>query len=287
MNIIIIDKKDSIIKTQNKTVIINGQKVPFHLVDTLIIIGKNTLLSSDIIKITNEDINILLVSYNYTQSSIISSTKGKSAELKLSQYHVATTSPLPIAKELLKRKISMHSLHLKKHEIIIDETPLITKIQNIDSLNTLLGIEGSFSKQYFEHYFALFPKNLHKGKRSKRPPLDPVNALLSLYYTLFYNLIAIKLISFGFEPSIGFLHKPFRNHLALSSDILEVLRADINEVVYEMFIQKLILQSDFTKKGGVYLKYEGRKKLWNHFRKFYTSLEPKINTTITDIRSML
>ncbi len=287
MNIVIIDKKDALIKTSNASLIVDGQKVPFHLMDTLLIVGKTALLSSDITKITAQKINIVLLSYNLTQSAIISSTLGKSAELKLAQYKKSTTKPLQIAKEILRQKISTHISHLKEHEIIIQESTLQDKIQSAESLEILLGIEGSFSKQYFEHYFSLFPKTLHKSKRSKRPPLDPLNALLSLYYTLFYNLIAIRLIGFGFEPSIGFLHRPFRSHHALSSDILEIFRADINAFVYEIFAKKLISQNDFTKKGGVYLKYDGRKKLWTPFREFSSLLEPKIDTAISNIRGLL
>ncbi len=286
-NIVIIDKKEALIKTQNSTLVVDGQKIPFHLIDTLLIVGKTTLLSSDITKITSQKINILLLSYNHSQSAIISSTLGKSAELKLAQYQKATTDPLSIAKEILKLKISTHIGHLKKHSINIEESPVQEKIQNAKDLNTLLGIEGSFSKRYFEHYFSFFPKALHKGRRSKQPPLDPLNALLSLYYTLFYNLIAIRLIGFGFESGIGFLHRPFRAHHALASDVLEIFRADINAFVYDIFAKKLIEQSDFTKKGGVYLKYDGRKKLWTPFREFLTLLEPKIDVAITNIRSLL
>jgi CRISPR-associated protein Cas1 len=287
MNITIIDKKDTTIKTANKSIVIDSQKLPFHLVDTLLIVGKNSLHTSDITAMTSEGIQILLLSYNFTKSSIISSTSTKSAELKLSQYSASQTRALPIAKYILKEKFSTHIEHLKGHDITIEKEPLLKKIEDADSIDMLLGIEGSFSRIYFEHYFTLFPKTLHKSKRSKRPPQDPLNALLSWYYTLFYNLIGIKLISFGFEAGIGFLHRPFRSHMALASDMMELFRADINGFVYEIFSQKVVSSSDFSKKGGVYLRYEGRKKLYSSFREFYSSVEPRIDNSISNIRSML
>jgi len=287
MNIVIVDKKDALIKTQNNTLIVNTQKIPLHLIDTLLIIGTTTLKTSDINKITAEKINILLLSYNHTASAIITSTSGKSAEVKTAQYNAATTTYLPIAKEILKRKIITHIEHLNTHDIVIDQTPLLHNITQAENRDILLGIEGSFSRVYFGHYFTLFPKTLHKSKRTKRPPLDPLNALLSLYYTLFYNIIAIRLIAYGFEPSIGFLHRPFRSHHALASDILELFRADINAFVHDIFAQKLVTLGDFTKKGGVYLRYEGRKKLWTPFREFTATIEPKIDASIADIRGML
>lgn len=287
MNITIIDKKETSIKTQNKTIVIDGQKVPFHLVDTLVVVGKNSLLTSDITYMTNSDINIVLLSYNFSQSSIITSTSSKSAELKLSQYKAATTKALPLAKHILTNKVKTHVVHLKSHELDIDEKTILQKIEDAKELDTLLGVEGSFSKLYFGHYFGMFPRSLHKNRRSKRPPLDPLNALLSWQYTLFYNIIAVRLIGFGFEPGIGFLHRPFRSHMALASDLLEMFRADINEFVYELFSKKIVVLSDFSKKGGVYLRYEGRKKLYKPFREFHRSLEPRIDASISELRGML
>lgn len=76
---------------------------------------------------------------------------------------------------------------------------------------------------------------LQKGYRTKQPPLDPVNATLSFVYTLLYYDIASKLVMSGFEPSISYLHEPFREHFALASDIEECVRADANSFVTKLF----------------------------------------------------
>lgn len=133
----------------------------------------------------------------------------------------------------------------------------------------------------------MFPKAIQKGKRSRNPPLDPVNALLSFFYMMIYNLITIRLISFGFEPAIGFLHQPFRSHNALASDIMELFRADINEFVFQLFDSLLLDSSDFTNKNGVYLRYDGRKKIWADLTIFITKIQPKVDYEIANIRSMI
>jgi CRISPR-associated protein Cas1 len=284
MNLIIVDKKDIQLKTDNASLIIDGQKIPYRLIDTLLLVGKQQLYTSDLTKLSNAQIHIIMISYNYKESAIITSTNNKVSELKQKQYQA---SPLPIAKEILKKKIQTHIIHLKQHEIILKPDSYHDSIDKADNLEILLGIEGSFSKLYFGHYFSFFPKSLHKGKRSKRPPLDPLNALLSLYYTLFYNIIAIRLMAYGFETGIGFLHRPFRSHHALASDLLEIFRADINAFIYDIFAQKIVTKSDFTLKGGVYLKHEGRKKLWNRFKDFSHLIQPKIDHEISQLRQML
>ena len=287
MRIVIIDKRECKVSIKNGVLMIDSQKIPFHLIDPLLIVGNHQLKSADLIKLSSEGVQTLLLSANYAQSAIISSTSSKNAQLKLTQYNACINKALPIAKMILSRKISTHAEQLKKHDIDIDINSTLQEIESAKTLDTLLGIEGSFSRSYFGYYFALFPKTLHKGKRSKRPPLDPLNALMSWYYTLFYNLIALRLIGFGFEVGLGFLHRPFRSHMALASDILELYRADINQFIYDIFAQKLVTANDFSKKGGVYLRYEGRRKLWRPFREFAAMLEPRMDASIAELRSML
>ena len=286
MKISIIDKNNATIKVENKTVKVDNQNIPFRLIDTIIISSNHNLQTKDIIKITSENIFVILLSYNQRDASLITSSKGKNAELKLFQYKAIDKS-LSIAKYFITKKIITHINHLKSHKIDIDITKLLENIKEAKDFPTLLGIEGSFSKRYFKYYFNLFPKILHSGKRTKNPPKDPLNALLSFCYMLFYSIITIKLISYGFEPTIGYLHKPFRSHNALSSDMIETIRADINQFVYEIFSKNIIKKEDFTKKNGVFLRYEGRKKLWKEIKNFIQTTEPKIEVYITEFRSML
>jgi len=286
MKIAIIDKKGAIIKVENQVLKVDEQKIPLRLIDTIILASNNHLESKDMINITKEGITFLLLSAQGKDSAIVTSTQNKNAEVKLAQY-MAQKNALNFAKYFVSEKITRHGGHLREHDIIVKIDEVLQSIHKAEDIATLLGIEGSFSRFYFSNYFALFPKVLHSGKRTKNPPRDPVNAMMSFFYMLVYNLITIRLLSFGFEPSIGFLHQPFRSHNALSSDFMELFRADINAFVFRIFDEKIIENSDFTKKNGVYLRYEGRKKIWGEFKMFTQMLEPKIDSEIANIRSML
>ncbi len=287
MKLVIVDKKRTPLKTDNKTLLVEDRRIPFHLIDTLLVVGDHDVATTDIIALSEAGIATLLLSSSFARRALIVSASAKSSELKLAQYRIASTVPIKIARWILIRKIVTHTAQLKEHDIALDPAPYRERIEKAENLDALLGIEGSFSRRYFDRFFALFPKSLHKGKRSKRPPLDPVNALMSWQYTLFYHLIAVRLIGYGFEPAIGYLHRPFRDHFALASDLLEIFRADINDFVYEIFTQKVVERSDFSKRGGVYLRYEGRKKLYPRFREFQERMQPRIDTAISDLRGML
>jgi len=101
---------------------------------------------------------------------------------------------------------------------------------------------------------------------------------------LYYKQITAKLLSYGLEPALGYLHTPFREHNALASDILEVFRAEINEKVYEVFSCDYLKKEDFTSKHGVYLKYSGRIKIWKHYLQLISSLKPKLDFEISNLK---
>jgi len=286
MKIAIIDKKNISLKIDTSSIKVDEKSIPFHLIDLLLITTKTALSSQDILKLNKNGISILLLSQNSTNISIINCAKTKQGELKLAQYE-ALSKRLEIAKDILANKIKLHKEHLEKYQIYLDIKIVLKKIEKAKNIEELMGIEGSFAKTYFKEFFSLLPKNMHKNKRSKNPPQDPVNAVLSLFYTLYYNIITVKLLTYGFEPSIGYLHTPFREHNALASDLMELFRADINEEVIKIFKENLLSLDDFTKKGGVYLKYEARSKIWKNFLELEGKLKSKLDKEVANLKAKI
>ena len=286
MKIAFIDKKDALLKVENKTLKVDEQKIPLRLLDTIVLASSCRLESRDVVKMTQEGITLLLLSARGDSVAIVNSSQSKNAEIKLAQYK-AQSRALELAKYFVTEKIKRHAQQLREHEVALDVFEVLEKVEESESIDELLGIEGSFSRLYFSHYFALFSKRICLGKRSRQPPADPVNAMMSFVYMMTYNLITVRLLSFGFEPSIGFLHKPFRSHNALASDFMELFRADVNAFVFRLFDEELLESSDFSKKNGVYLKYEARKKIWGEFKAFTHGVQQKLDIEIADLRAML
>ena len=286
MKIAIIDKKDVILHIEQNTIKFEEQTIPFRLIDMLVLNHRATLNTADILKLTKENISILLVSHNNTNTTIINSANTKNADLKYAQYK-SLDNKLNRAKYFVKNKLLLHKEQLLYNGISLDIRKQLDQIKNSSTIDELLGIEGSFARIYFGHYFSLLPKRYHKSKRTKQPPLDPVNAMMSFWYSLYYNIITIRLLANGLEPSMGYLHTAFRSHNALSSDILELFRAQINQVIINIFKNEILTFEDFTKKGGVYLKYDGRRKIWGEFVKLVNILKPKLNQEIANIKKEL
>jgi len=286
MKIAVIDKKDIELKIENNSIKFESQTIPFKLMDMLILNHRATLQTKDILKLTKENISILLISYNNDNFSIINSANTKNGDIKLLQYQ-SLHKKIKFAKYFVSNKIITHQEQLLSLGINIDIAFPLEQIKNATNLNGIMGIEGSFARKYFKYFFEQFPRELHKGTRSKQPPKDPVNALLSYWYSLYHNIITIKLLSHGYEPAIGYLHAPFRSHNALASDILELFRASINQAVISVFQHNILEIDDFSKKGGVYLKYDGRKKVWGEFIALVDILKPKLDAEIANLKTMM
>lgn len=144
-----------------------------------------------------------------------------------------------------------------------------TSIHLIDSAKNreeLMGIEGQAAKAYFSAFNEMILKNESDFRfdgRNRRPPMDPVNAMLSFCYSLLGNEIAGALEAVGLDPAMGFLHtmRPGRSSLAL--DLLEELRAPLaDRFVLTQINLGAVKKDDFSVKenGAYYLKDDARKR---------------------------
>lgn len=286
LKIAIIDKKDITIKIENNSIKFKEQTIPFRLMDILILNHRTNISTSDILKLTKQNISILILSYNNTHSAIVNSANTKNGDLKLSQYN-SLSQKIIFAKYFIREKLKSHQEHLKILDINVDIDEKLKLLDDAENIDNIMGIEGSFAREYFKYFFEQFPRELHNSKRTKNPPKDPVNAVLSFWYSMYYNIISIRLMSYGFEPGIGYLHMAFRSHNALASDMMELFRSQINHAVILLFKNKLLSIEDFSKKEGVYLKYEGRKKIYKEFVNLVNVLNPQLDTHIATIKRMI
>jgi len=284
MNLVIVDRPGSVtLRVRSRSLEIDGdRRIPLRLIDSLLIACDATLESKTLVALAGAGIGVVFVRRD--KGSILVPAAAKNAEVKMAQYR-ASLEPLFIAKWIVEEKIRRHARHMQMHGERMDTAEYLRRVFEAGDLDALLGVEGSFARDYFGRFFALFPKALHRGRRSKNPPKDPLNALMSYLYTLFYHLAAVRLTGYGFEPSIGYLHRPFRSHYALASDMTELFRAEMNEWVFRQFAQKGLKASDFTKdRGGVWLRGEARRELWRQIRQLFGEMEPEIERSISELR---
>jgi CRISPR-associated protein Cas1 len=127
-------------------------------------------------------------------------------------------------------------------------------------LERLRGQEGAAAAAYFGAFTSLFPASLGFTGRNRRPPRDPVNACLSLAYTLMHFEAARACHAAGLDPLIGFYHELAYSRESLAADFLEPLRPRVDAFVWELFRAQVLRESHFqTGADGCLLGKAGRR----------------------------
>lgn len=136
--------------------------------------------------------------------------------------------------------------------------------ENIDmSRNMLFGIEGEASKEYFRALDAVLPKEIYFGKRTKQPPEDLFNALISYGYGILFTEVEKACILAGLDPYMGFLHTDRSGKPSMVLDLMEEFRQPIVDRVAISLISKNIVKPEELKKAdvGLYLNRSSRHKM--------------------------
>jgi len=144
-------------------------------------------------------------------------------------------------------------------------------------LEAILGLEGAGSAAYFGSFGKLLsdPRQWPFPGRVKRPPTDPVNALLSFGYALLTNKVASAVQLVGFDHFVGYLHSSFYGRPALALDIMEEFRPVIvDSVVLTLLNNRMFTVDDFVVELGAYRLKDERRKV------FFTKFEERLNEEI-------
>lgn len=136
-----------------------------------------------------------------------------------------------------------------------------------NSLDDIRGIEGEAAQRYFSEVDNLIleqKQDFFMKNRSRRPPLDKMNALLSFFYTLLVHECRSALESVGLDPAVGFLHRDRPGRPSLALDLMEELRPYLSDrMALSLINRKQICKDDFItlENGAVYLTPESRKTI--------------------------
>jgi len=178
------------------------------------------------------------------------------------------TGKLYNARWVLERATRHHALRIDTDKLkritqyLGQELP---QIQQCSRLDALRGVEGVAAMQYFSGLDDLILQNkdsFYFRTRSRRPPLDRCNALLSFVYTLLAHDCAGALEGAGLDPYVGFLHRDRPGRASLALDLMEELRPLLGDrFCISLINQRLLRPNHFEEKenGTVLLNEEGRK----------------------------
>ena len=220
----------------------------------------------------------ITVSYLSSGGWLYGITRGmdhKHVELRRLQFAAAADPArcLALAKRFVSVKIRNCRTLVRRNAVSVAEhvierlRELVDTAGNASNLGSLLGIEGTSARLYFEAYSSMLRPPGKPDRwafdfdgRNRRPPRDPINALLSFGYAMLARDVAVTLIAVGFDPYMGFYHQPRYGRPALALDVMEEFRPlVVDSVVLSAVNTGALGASDFIRRGGaVSLTSSGR-----------------------------
>jgi CRISPR-associated protein Cas1 len=188
----------------------------------------------------------------------------RNGQLRLAQYsaYFDEERRLGLVKAIVTGKIHNQYGVLYRHKQ--QENPLKLRKGEVKSqvtLNQVRGIEGLAAREYFAHLARILDPVWGFAGRNRRPPTDPVNALLSFSYGLLRVQVTAAAHMAGLDPYIGYLHEVTRGQPALVLDLMEEFRPLVaDNLVLAVINNREIQRSDFTENLGAFLLAEGARK---------------------------
>ena len=264
-------------------------RVPLHNLEGICTFGRQGASPALMAACIERDIAITFLTTNGRIRGRVIGPSNGNVVLRKTQYRMSDdeVKSAQIARHFLVGKIYNSKWTLERmtrdHGLRIDVgkfkktsaylTESMNQLMPIEDLEVLRGIEGNAASAYFSLMDDMILQQkedfFFKG-RNRRPPLDNVNALLSLTYTLLSADVGAALESVGLDAYVGFLHRDRPGRMSLALDLMEELRSVFaDRFVLSIINKKQIQASDFVKKesGAVIMTDEARKKvfeLWHN-----------------------
>jgi len=285
------------------------ERIPLIKIDEVVVLGEITLTAAAMHLLLERDIEITFLGRYGQFKGRLSPPFSKNAVLRMAQYraHQDMGKRCELARRFvigklmnlrtmlqryqrrqfdaeMKQAIDQVSMLLQQLTALpLDQRSLPQRLVGGDNriagtpLETILGMEGAGSAAYFSCFGKLLsdPKQWPFPGRVRRPPTDPVNALLSFGYSLLTNKVASAVQLVGFDHFVGYLHSSFYGRPALALDLMEEFRPIIvDSVVLTMLNKHILKPDDFVVELGAYRIKDDRRKI------FFTQFEARLNEEV-------
>jgi len=296
-----------LVRTQTRLIVEKDGKLllqlPIIKIDRVLIFGRVAITIPVFELLLKESIPVSFLSQEGRLKGFLEPVPSKNILLRIRQYERAKDEQFrtEMAKAIVSGKIRNQKRLLQRFAHNHPELDFTTEIAEIDdsfhslykksSLFSILGVEGICTAIYFQGFSKLFQGKICFTERSRRPPKDPINSLLSLGYTLLTNEYFSLTTAIGFDPYLGFYHGISYGRPSLALDLVEELRHPVIDMLtLDLINRQMLKPEDFTgnEDEGFFLTAEGRRVFFTQYERRMTSefLHPK-NKTKTNIRKIM
>ena len=263
--------------------------VPLYDLDRVIVCGSPCVSLPTLKRLMQENIPVFFVSSHGRWIGSMTPDDNKNAARRIRQYELALKPEfaLEVARKIVFAKMRNSRRVLQRlaanreisyqlaHRNAMDKLDSLAKSAlEAEGMDELRGLEGMAAAVYFERLGRYFPENIPFKCRTRRPPKDSANALLSWTYTIVLGEIDSAVRSRGLDSCIGFLHSIEHGRPSMSLDLLEPFRAPCCDMtVLNILNHKHLAEDDFeyhADDGGTYLKTEAKRKFFETYERAMT-----------------
>lgn len=307
MTSLYVDRRGVFLKADGEALVFyeNNERigtVPLAPLSRVFLRGDVTLQSSLLGKLGERGIGVVVLSGRKAEPTLLLGRPHNDAARRVAQYRLSTEGDfcLRFTRAIVEAKLRAQCTFLSEKR---DSEPqsrylltlsirrieaAISAIDGTDNIASLRGLEGNGAAAYFEGYGDLFAERLQFSSRNRRPPKDPVNAVLSLGYTLLHAEAVLALYGAGLDPFIGFFHALNYGRESLACDVVEPLRVEVDRHTLRLFRSETLRPDDFSRvDGACLLGKAGRARFYAEWEPLAERLRKQLADSISDIATAI
>ncbi|MDR1367651.1 MAG: CRISPR-associated endonuclease Cas1 [Candidatus Accumulibacter sp.] len=302
MSSLYVDRKNVELKADGEALVFseNGERtgtVPIRSLSR-VFFRSDIRLTTSLRKLGERGIGVIILSGRKGTPSLLLGRPHNDAARRIAQYRLSldtdyclrfsraiVAAKLEGQLDLIRERKDASPMH--RYPLSVCERRIQGMLPQIDAQNTiaaLRGLEGAAAASYFEAFSEILPESLGFQNRNRRPPRDPVNAALSLTYTLLHSEAVLALYGAGLDPFIGFYHALDFGRESLACDVIEALRPQADRFVLAIFRQEVLTAGDFSKtESGCLMGKAGRGRYYTAYEKQAEHFRRELETAVRDI----
>jgi len=301
LNTLFVTTQGAYLRKDGQTVAVRIEKqtrlrVPLHNLDGIVGFGRVSMSPALMGACAEAGVSISFLKETGKFLASVNGFTSGNVLLRRQQYRIADDPErcLPVARAIISGKLANCRTVLRRaardtqdqsrvdslNRIADKRTASITEVSHAVQLDSVRGIEGDAATLYFSEFNSMInvpAKEFQYTKRSRRPPLDPLNAMLSFAYTMLTHDVRSACEASGLDSQVGFLHRDRPGRPGMALDLMEEFRPFLaDRMVLSLINRQQINAKDFTQResGAVYLSDAGRKT-------FLTAWQERKQDTIT------
>ncbi len=285
--------EEVVVREDGKTI----DRAPIAQVSQLVVMGTGQVSTQLLHELARRDVPVAFHGYGGWFHGLFQSTSGTNVHTRIAQ-HAAAADPdrcLELARALVLSKTHNQRILLRRNgrdlgtDVLTRMAELRGDLERAGDVERVRGYEGAIARAYFQSFGKMLKgpcaERFSPDGRSRRPPLDPVNAVLSFLYACLARELTVTLHRIGLDPYVGFLHTPRLGRPALSLDLMEEFRPIIvDSAVLQLFNNGALTEDDFLiRRTGVSLQAPGKRKVLQTYERRLDSevTHPRFGTRLS------